>query len=231
MEQFAKPGDFCPNETCAINLWDVASVTRLDALPESKNVQAFAISPDAATVVAAMGEALRFWDLSSGAILATVPAGERIYALEFLEFSPDGRVLAGGGDKLTLRDPAAGLVQATIDGLMNVRNLAFSPDNLELAAVSSDGSVRLWNLTTGRPHGLAVDPTIRISSIAFSPNGLVIAAGGNDQLVRLWDTATGAELTALAGYTGEVSRVAFAPDGAIHASGGNDGLRLWSVAP
>jgi len=212
----------------AITLWDVASVTRLNPLPDSKNVQAFAVSPDGATVVAAIGEALRFWDLPSRAVLVTVPAGERIYTLAF---SPDGRVLAAGGDKLTLRDPATGLVQTTIEGQTNVRDLAFSPDNLELAAVSSDGGVRLWNLATGRPRGLAVDPTIRISSIAFSPNGLVIAGGGSDQLVRLWDVDTGGELTALAGHTNEVNKVAFAPDGATLASGGADGLRLWRVAP
>jgi WD40 repeat protein len=211
----------------AITLWDVASVTRLSALPDSNNAQAFAISPDGATLVAAIGDALRFWDLPSGVVLSTVPAvGDSISTLAF---SPDGRTLAAGGGKLTLRDPNTGLVQNTITGQTYVRSLAFSPDGLVLAAASSDG-VRLWNLETGRPQGLRADQAVEIKSIAFSPGGLLLATGGADQVVRLWEVATGNELASLTGHTSEVSRVAFSPDGAILASGGGDGLRLWSVA-
>ena len=70
--------------------------------------------------------------------------------------------------------------------------MAFSPDGKTLASGSNDGTVRLWDVATGRPIGEPLTGhTGLVYSVAFSPDGKTLASGSGDGTVRLWDVATG----------------------------------------
>ena len=106
--------------------------------------------------------------------------------------------------------------------------MAFSPDGKTLAA-SVDGTVRLWDVATGKgmppPRGLSGR-----SHVSFSPDGKTLASGSDDDTVRLADVATGRQIgSPLTGHTGDVSKSAvFSPDGKTLASGGYQGtVQLW----
>src|SRR5690349_15292460 len=66
-----------------------------------------------------------------------------------------------------------------------VEDVAFSPDG-RMLATAYGGSVRLWNLRTGRPVGSAlVTLPNEMEGIAFSPDGSQLAGFGRDGMVRL----------------------------------------------
>ncbi|MEV7566118.1 caspase, EACC1-associated type [Streptomyces tanashiensis] len=119
------------------------------------------------------------------------------------------------------------------------RSVAFSPDGKTLASSDDAGSVRLWDLATGKQKGdpLASGSNNAINSVAFSHDGKTLA-GSDDYRVRLWDLATGKQkgdsLTSDA--LGTINSVAFSPDdktlaGGSDGSGANDGkVRIWDLA-
>ena len=112
-----------------------------------------------------------------------------------------------------------------------IGHLAFSPDGKLLAAVTSEGQIRLWRSSNGQPFLTLAGHTNAVTSVAFSPDGQTLASGSDDQTVRLWDVATGQSLKTLTGHTSIILSVAFSPDGRILASGSEDQtVRLWDVA-
>jgi WD40 repeat protein len=101
------------------------------------------------------------------------------------------------------------------------------------ASSSYDGTVRLWQLSTGQQlrvfqHG---EP---VYCVAISPDSRTIASGGKDRTIKLWNAQTGQHIRTLGGWFGghadTVLTVAFHPDRKRLASGSADRtVRLWKL--
>jgi WD40 repeat protein len=91
--------------------------------------------------------------------------------------------------------------------------VAFSPEGGKLASCSSDYSVRLWDLSTGKGEVLE---RVGASAVAFTPDGEVLAWSTYYQGTTFLNLATGRRHSMATGPTNQFyPRIRFSPDGRL----------------
>src|ERR1700722_17436902 len=80
-------------------------------------------------------------------------------------------------------------LRETLKGHRHVAaSVAFSPDGRTLASGSYDGTIKLWNVKTGKQQATLKGDSFRVNSVAYSPDGKRLAsAGSGDQAIKLWE--------------------------------------------
>jgi sugar lactone lactonase YvrE len=158
-------------------------------------------------------------------------------------FSPDGKTLAWADRKdhtIRIWNFATHREGGQLQGHeSHVLCVAYSPDGKTLASGSYDGSIRIWDLATGKTtKRLRPARGSMVYTVAFSPDGKTLASGDWRGTLRLWDVATGKLLHTFrergkvgGKRTGYVQVVVFSPDGKTLTSGAAHGLvQFWDVA-
>ena len=176
-------------EPDGIHLWDLATRTRTATL--SAGAASLAFSPDGATLASSYGDAIRLWNVETLTEGATYRHGAGSRAgINTVSFSPDGSLVASGGDDNTvrIRDVTTGEGAVLGEHDRPVRSVAFSPDGTLLAS-GADLAVNLWALETRERLATLQGEGRDVRTVAFAPDGTRLAAGTKDGRIGLWDVS------------------------------------------
>ena len=112
-----------------------------------------------------------------------------------------------------------------------VYHAEFSRDGRTLVTCGKDGTVRSWEVATGRPLNTIAAHATEVNGAAFAPDGRTLATAGDDGAIKLWDVETAAEQATILAHQGDAIAVRFTPDGRrLISAGRNDCLvKLWDL--
>ncbi len=150
------------------------------------------------------------------------------HPLVFPAFTPMARSgLTLGTVLVTYRSPGRGQL---------IDTLAWSPDGKRIVYGNRDGTVQIWEASSGRKLLDYTSPTARegVGALAWSPDGKRIALGtgayGSAGVAQVWDATTGKTLLTYRGQRSQVTAVAWSPDGKRIASGSYDKtVQVWDA--
>ena len=132
-------------------------------------------------------------------------------AVAFLDFSPNGQLLASAGrdGRVIVWDAESGKNRFQLDGLDTTNfQMEFSPSGQFLLTWEKSGLLRVWNAGTGELHHEIAGTTSRF---AFSSDGQRLATGAINPLVTIWDAETWTKVTEIL-HEGRAFSLAFSPD-------------------
>jgi WD40 repeat protein len=193
------------------------------------NALAYCLNPDEVLTGSRDGS-IRHWNRLTGDLLRRWYAHEG--AVGSIAVSPDGQyALSYGGGLLAETVISTGRARLGWERHAgSVTAAAWVPGTDRVISGSSDGTLRLWDLTTGESLRAITGAELGAWCVAVSPDGSRAAAGCKDGVLREFRIEDGELLRELRGHLGYVRSAAYAGDGERVVSSADDGsIRVWSA--
>lgn len=213
-------------------VWDTDS-----AQPTGVPFSPYPYDRDGLVAIGPSPEGYRLQDALTGKWLSP-PAPEAAVNSPHMALSRGGKRLATLEPTVSLWDMPSGLAIATnLTNGADVKELLFNHDGTLLAGRRSDGSIQLWDATTGHPRGEPLPRRFQATPVtggshgqAFSPDGRFFAFNSANG-VHLYRTEPLEPVgTPLVGHGEILPDAAFSPDGQRLLTATDDGrIQIWTT--
>jgi WD40 repeat protein len=181
-------------QSYGVILWDVAARKTITSISVpwgnwGSGLDFLGFAPDGRTLATGgkYASKVQLWDVTTGRVTSVLQ--QRLKIINHLTYSPDGRFLAVAlGWSAALWDVARREETVLLRGKHTgtVWSVAFTPDGQTLMTGSTDGTVKFWDVATGRERAAFAWGIGRVNVVAFAPDGMRAAAGGVGSII-IWD--------------------------------------------
>ena len=213
-----------------INVWKTDTGEHLLTLTSHKQrlLSDLAFSHDGKSLASCDNYSIKIWDIDTTIHRTTF---SNVSGFNTLIFSPNSKLIAGGGDNGEITLWNATQNQQGLRGFFGKYNprsefkrhkgevtaLAFSPDGELLLSASEDNTIRAWDVTTGSLQFTCTGFLDEISGIAASKqDNTVISVVRSTGQIQHWNTDTGHQLS-VSFVKGFVSYETVSPNASILA--------------
>ncbi|MEW4530220.1 serine/threonine-protein kinase [Maioricimonas sp. JC845] len=225
-------------------LWDAhAAGAPLRLSADGDVVDTASFSYDGSRIVSkCVDGSIRVWHSLTGSPLVTIPRDDSNYGPASI--TADGTYVIDCGDFGTtvrvfdvdtgeeLMALGSGRREELDESALkaSVNCLDESPDGRLLAAGCRDGTLKCWDLDTGRELYTRRGHQALITTVAFSSDGRRIVTQSVARTAKVWEAETGDEVATIEDGSNGIWTSAFSPDGVHLVTGGREGaVRLWDV--
>jgi RNA polymerase sigma factor (sigma-70 family) len=218
-----------------IRLWDVNTGKERQQFKHAGWVWSVALSHDGKTLAAHTNNVpagcISLWDVGTGGKLRELVFEGNQDGVMALDFSPDGKKLVSGGDRvLRLFDVTTGKQLDLFGAGKQTRALAFAPDGKTFAVGRHDTVARIYDAATLKVRHELPGHEYLARCLTYSPDSKTLITGDGGKTLRLWNVATGKKVREITGDD-FLECVAVSPDGATLATGSlGSTIRLWDAA-
>jgi len=203
----------------------VTSVLRIEA--HSASVMTAEFNGDATRLcTASLDNTAKVWDATNGALIREFPSsgGPMLGA----RLSADGkRVLTLEWNQAQISEVDTGrlLVTCVADPIPSTSRCWFSPDEREVITSHADGSVRIWDASTGSLTHVLQGHSQTVLSVGFGPDG-IFATASPDGEICVWDFTSGEQMDRIETPAGSGSLVS--PDFRYYLTNSSArNFRMW----
>ncbi|CUA74718.1 Notchless protein homolog 1 [Bos taurus] [Rhizoctonia solani] len=209
-----------------IHIWDAHSGKPLftPLVGHTGTITSLAISSDDTKIISGSEDAtICVWDVQNGC-LALDPITGHIGSVVSVALSPDDKFIASCSiDSTMVWDSQTG--ECFLGRFPSKCSVAFSPDGAYISAGSEDGSIEIWDASTGRTvSGLIKEHYAPVTVLAYSSDGTrIISYSDEDGTLSLFDAySITTPINPISGHTKPVFSIDVSPDGKHVVSGSGD---------
>ena len=225
--------------------------TVLDQRAHTDTVVDTSVTPDGeAAVTTSPDGTARVWDLETGrerAVLQLDGGADRSTGYDTVAVTDDGGTIVTSAGSVEVWDTPPGPERRLAGHDGQVTALEVGPDAARVASGGFDGTVRVWDLETGRDRFTAEVPGSLIRTVSFSPDGTQLATAAPSQAATaqdawppvLWDLDEGGRSGTLDTPAPRAptcpnvcltTRALYSPDGTKVLTAGQEGVpRVWDA--
>ena len=225
-----------------VRLWKISTPGEYDSfggqtgeslgLAFSKDGRMLAVSGDDSVV--------RVWDVPAPLLLASAAELAKYAGATDCAVCDEGLVaLATRGGAILIYDAATRQKLRTLTGHgAVVKAVSFSADGHTLLSGAADGTISVWNLSSGQERSRAAAHAGPVAAVAFVGDTTVVSAG-SDQTIKIWDVAATSPPAMLCDKAGPITclgvwadgrtLVCGTSDGSVMLCGISDRKRLWQA--
>jgi WD40 repeat protein len=167
-----------------VEIWSLNPLEKVMDLPE---VGLLGISPDGSRLLLSSEDnGYSLWSVHDKHKIKTPAVANE--ACHLAAWAPAGGyyALAHGTSVSVVRDKAEPTTVELAGLRARILALAFSPCGMRVASGAQDGSLRVWDASTGAELRRFDLPGVSVTSVCFSADGELLISGSMDGVIRMW---------------------------------------------
>lgn len=161
------------------------------------------------------------WDANTGAEIRSIKAHGA--DVTDVAIRSDNTIASASKDKTVKVWDFNGTLKRELTGhKREVMAVAFSHDGEKLVSGSADGTVKEWEVATGKMIQSIDAHDGWVRTVAYNHNSTQIASGGDDGKINIWNRSSGKLQNTIIAHSKWLETLSFSPDGKYIVSGGHD---------